>query len=60
MLHWQYKAATFYLRMTIERVNEQDAFHLTTIKAELRALESRWKVAGTYLCMLDAHELMRP
>jgi hypothetical protein len=57
--HWQYRAATFFLRMRSERVNEDDLANLATIKAGLRALEKRWKVAGTYLRMLEARELMQ-
>ncbi len=59
VLHWQYRAATFYLRMISERAHDEDAFHLATIKRGLRALEVRWKVAGTYLRMLEARELMQ-
>ncbi len=59
VVHWQYRAATFYLRMKTARANEEDAFHLATIKTGLRALERRWKVAGIYLRMLEARELMQ-
>lgn len=58
VLHWQYRAAAFYLRMSTFRSNDEDLVHLATIKSGLQGLETRWKVAGIYLRMLEARELM--
>ncbi|KAJ9613933.1 hypothetical protein H2200_002069 [Cladophialophora chaetospira] len=59
VVHWQYRAAAFYLHMRTVRANDEDLFHLTTLKTGLCELEKRWKVAGTYLRMLEARELMQ-
>ncbi|OAG42371.1 hypothetical protein AYO21_03247 [Fonsecaea monophora] len=48
VLHWQYRAAAFYVRMVRERSNSDHARSLETLKMGLRRLDTRWKIAGTY------------
>ncbi|KIX95323.1 uncharacterized protein Z520_08840 [Fonsecaea multimorphosa CBS 102226] len=58
VLHWKYRAAAFYVRMMRESPNSDHEKNLEILKSGLRTLDSRWKIAGTYLRMVEAREIM--
>ncbi|KIW91202.1 uncharacterized protein Z519_08098 [Cladophialophora bantiana CBS 173.52] len=46
VLHWKYRAASFYVRMGRESSNSDHARNLEILKMGLKKLDARWKIAG--------------
>ncbi|OAP61022.1 hypothetical protein AYL99_06026 [Fonsecaea erecta] len=58
VLHWLYRSAAFYVRMIRESSNSDHARSVEILKEGLRTLDTRWKIAGTYVRMIEAREVM--